>query len=249
MGVASQKPEQHLQAQLLHSLLSSSVKSLLILCLSPHHIPESSIHQTHLKLFAVEQNSSLKGLFANIILLSFKSHILYSNAVWNSWFWSGVSINGPNSNCLCAQRGFQLTCESDTLSSFIWDRSYYSWSASSYDSSTAVGLAFMTLHIEQHTAQGRWQRKHLYLSWSFHFSSWISEFCISHLQMRCARACRILDSWESGFGTQSPFVSADPRESMTPPTSLIFQQFWNYDFPTTCFGSKYTYSIIYDFDI
>ena len=53
------------------------------------------------------------------------------------------------------------------------------------------------------------------------FSSCISVFCISHPEMRCgARACKILDSWGSGFGT--PFVSADPSESMPPPESLIF---------------------------
>ena len=51
------------------------------------------------------------------------------------------------------------------------------------------------------------------------FSSCISVFCISHPEMRCARACKILDSWGSGFGT--PFVSADPSESMPPPESLI----------------------------
>ena len=37
----------------------------------------------------------LKGLFT-IFFLSLKSHILDTNGVWYSWFWSEGSVNSPN---------------------------------------------------------------------------------------------------------------------------------------------------------
>ena len=48
----------------------------------------------------------LKGLFT-IFFLSLKSHILDTNGVWYSWFWSEGSVNSPNSKKI-VPRGFDL---------------------------------------------------------------------------------------------------------------------------------------------
>ena len=252
MGVASQKPEQHLQAQLLHFFFFfRQITDDLVFVSSSHPQQDGSQYNQaisgHIWNFLWWSRILAQNIHLSNTLFSFlqdRSCCSWSGGSGGSYESSGeleimrlffrFSLCGACAQILSAAIcGAQRHCQKK-MRGFIGEIIIFS--------------TFMRLCFGFQSARAR---DSICLSWFCicHFSSCISVFCISHLQMRCARACRTLDSWGSGFGT--PFVAAaDPRESMAPPASLITcNHFGIMIFPTKCFGSKCTYSIVYNFDI